>query len=270
MKPILVTTDFSTVSANATKYAADMALAMNATLHILHVLKLPVSISEVPLTEDVFNEMEENGKNDLNKLKETLEKQTAGKISIFTLLETGDVEYYIEEFCKRNPPFAVVMGIKKNNTERFMFGSSSLFAVKHLPYPLIIVPENAQFHSIKKIVLACDLSSTLESFPISYLKELQQIFHASFDVLNVNTKQINDLSTSSEFMSLRDMIRDLYPTYYFNIANTVEEGISQFLQENDADLLLLIPKKHGFFELHQSHTKKMALKSEVPIMAIHG
>jgi len=270
MKPLLVPTNFSSGSVNAANYAADMALALNTDLYLLHVLQLPVSASEVPLTEDVYEDMQQQGEEGLNSLKADLEKRTGGKINISTILETGSVEHHLEEFCNRRNPFAVIMGIGKNGAERFMFGSNALFAIQHLRYPLLVIPDEVSFHAIKKIVLACDLTDSNESLPIGYLKELQLVFHASFDVLNINTKKINDIKSNHEFASLKDMLRDLYPTYYFNIANSVEEGINKFLDENDADLLLLIPKRHGIFEFHRSHTKKMALKSPVPVMSIHG
>ncbi len=269
MKPLIVPTNFSASSVNAAKYAAGMALMMNADLHLIHVMQLPVSNAEVPLTEAIFNEMQQSGEDELENLRQELKKITEGAINIFTKLDVGSIENQLEEFCKRKDPFAVVMGLKKNATDRFLFGSNALFAIKHLPYPLLIIPDGTVFHSIKKIVLACDLTDCDKTIPVGYLKELQNVFHASFDVLNVNTKQISQLKSGNEFASLKDLLHDLYPTYHFNIGNTVEEGVNNFLEENNADLLLLLPKRHGMFEFHKSHTKKMALNAELPVMTIH-
>ena len=269
MKPLLVPTDFSASSINSAKYAADMAIAINADLYLLHVLQLPVSTTEVPLTEELFEDMQEAAKSDMSNLKGELEKHTGGKVNIFTLIETGSIEHEIEEFCVRRNPFAVIMGSKKNGAERFMFGSNALFAIKHLQHPLMIVPHDISFHSMRKIALACDLTDVNACIPVNILKEIQQAFHSSFDVLNVSKKNISDLKSNLEFLLLKDLLKDLYPTYHFNIANTVEEGITHFLEEHNIDLLLLIPKRHNIFEFHQSHTKKMVLKGSVPIMTIH-
>lgn len=269
MKPLIVPTDFSASSLNAAKYAAGMALMMNADLYLIHVLQLPVSNAEVPLTEDIFDEMQQFGEQELQNLKLELQKQTEGRINITTRLEMGSVQHQLEEICNRKNPFAVVMGIKDSPTKRLLFGSNALFAMKHLHYPLLIIPEGTTFHSIQKIVLACDLTDCNKTIPVDYLKELQHVFNASLDVLNVNTKKIEQLKSSTEFAPLKDLLHDLYPTYHFNIGNTVEEGINKFLEESNADLLLLLPKKHGMFEFHKSHTKKMALNAGLPIMTIH-
>lgn len=266
---LIVPTDFSASSVNAAMYAASMALMIDTDLYLIHVLEVPVSNAELPLTEDIFNEMQQSGERELQNLKLELQKQTEGKINIITRLEIGSVAHQLEEICKRKNPFAVVMGMKDNPTERLLFGSNALFAIKHLHYPLLIIPEGTKFNSIQKIVLACDLTDCGKTIPVDYLKELQHVFNASLDVLNVNTKKIEQLKSSTEFASLKDLLRDLYPTYHFNIGNTVEEGINKFLEENNADLLLLLPKKHGMFGFHKSHTKKMALNAELPVMTIH-
>jgi nucleotide-binding universal stress UspA family protein len=269
MKTLIVPTNFSASSVDAVKYAADMALAIHADLHLLHVMQLPVSNAEVPMTENIYYEIKQSGEKELKKLKADLEKQTNGKINIFTTHEIGSVEHQLEELCKRQKPFAVIMGIKKSSIERLVFGSNTLFATQHLHYPLIVIPEGTIYHAIRKIVLACDLTESNESIPVEYLKELKNIFHAALDVLSVNTKKIEQLKSSNEFASLSILLHDLYPTYYFNIANTVEDGINNFIEETNADLLLLLPKRHGFFEFRKSHTKKMILNADMPIMAIH-
>ncbi|HLK28565.1 MAG TPA: hypothetical protein VKT28_08290, partial [Puia sp.] len=122
---------------------------------------------------------------------------------------------------------------------------------------------------INNIVLACDLTNPSENIPVKYLKELRNIFHAVLNVITVNTNKIEQLKSSTEFASLSNLLHDLYPTYHFNIANSVEEGINKFLEEHNADLLLLLPKQHGFFEFHRSHTQKMILHADMPVMTIH-
>ena len=269
MKPLIVPVNFSASSINAAKYAASMALMMHTDLHLIHVLQLPVSNAELPLNEQIFDEMQQSAEQELQNLKADLQKQTEGNINIITRLEMGSVAHQLEEICRKKNPFAVVMGMRDNPTERFLFGSNALFAIRHLHYPLLIIPDGTSFHAIQKIVLACDLTDCDKTIPVEYLKELQHVFHASLDVLNVNTKKIGQLNSRTEFASLKDLLHDLYPTYHFNIGNTVEEGINKFLEQNNADLLLLLPKKHGMFEFHKSHTKKMALSACLPIMTIH-
>jgi len=269
MKPLIATTNFSASSANAAKYAANMALVIHADLYLLHVMPISGSGLDMPLTKELFNEMRQADEMELEKLQLELQKQTEGRLNIYIAFKIGSFENELEEYCKLKNPFAVVMGIKKSSAERFLFGSNTMFAIQHLHYPLLMIPDDSNFHTISKIVIAYDLADANETIPIDYLRELQRIFHASVSVLNVGPKMIEDLKSNNEFNSLKDLLRDLSPHFYFGIADTVEDGINKFLEENGADILLLLPKRHGFFEFHKSHTKKILLNSHVPIVSIH-
>ena len=59
MKTIIVPTDFSPIATNAMNFAADMAVNINASLMLLHVYQVPVSMPDVPVVlmdgEVVFN-----------------------------------------------------------------------------------------------------------------------------------------------------------------------------------------------------------------------
>ncbi|HXB44942.1 MAG TPA: universal stress protein, partial [Puia sp.] len=209
MKPLIAPTNFTASSVNAAKYAANMAMMVNSDLYLIHVLQLPVSSAEIPLTEEMYGEMHKSGEQELENLKLLLQKQTEGRINIFTLLESGNVEQKVAELCQRKAPFAVVMGIKKSAAERFVFGSNALISISHLHYPLFVIPEDSSFHALRKMVLAYDLEGPNKNIPVSYLKELQRIFNADLDVLNINAKKREDLQSNQEYLFIKDMLQDL-------------------------------------------------------------
>jgi nucleotide-binding universal stress UspA family protein len=49
MKTIIIPTDFSPAAINAMNYAADMAIAINASLLLFHVYSVPISMTDVPV-----------------------------------------------------------------------------------------------------------------------------------------------------------------------------------------------------------------------------
>jgi nucleotide-binding universal stress UspA family protein len=51
----------------------------------------------------------------------------------------------------------------------------------------------------------------------------------------------------------------------------VEEGINEFAEKNNIDLLITIPKKHGLFDnlFKHSSTKELITQSHVPVMCVH-
>jgi nucleotide-binding universal stress UspA family protein len=258
---------------NAARYAADLALSAGGDLYLYYVLQLPVSVAEFPVNDYVFNEMQEAGAVSLQQLWEELVKRTDAKVNIFTHIEVGSVEYKIEEFCLQKKPFVVVMGVSGSSLDRVLTGNNLAAAIRHLPYPLIIVPENAAFRKISKIVLACDLSDMAAGIPVkpSFLRELKDIFNSSFEVLNINSRgQQANTTGVIEVEAWKECVRGIFPEVHFVETDKVEDGISKYLGEHPADLLLVFPKKHNFFEFHKSHAKKIARTSNVPVMSIHA
>jgi len=273
MRTIIAPVNFSANSDNAAYYAADLAMATDAELHLLYVLHLPVSVAEFPVNDYVFNEMQEAGAEGLEKLSKELAKRTEGKLKIYTHMEVGTVEYKIEEFCGRKKPSVVVMGASGDTLERALTGGNLVAAIRRLPYPLIVVPGTAAFKAIKKILLACDLNDISGGIPAApmFLKELKDIFASRFEVVNIGTGgQQRETEAVMEVEAWKDCIRETFPEVHFVQADNVEEGLERYVGENPADLLLVFPKKHNFFEFHRSQAKKLALSSSVPVMSIHA
>ncbi len=79
MQTIIAPTDFSGISLNAVNYAADMALALNANLWVLHAIELPVS-----RFYDESNDYGSESELKLDDLKKDLTKRTGGKICVQT------------------------------------------------------------------------------------------------------------------------------------------------------------------------------------------
>jgi nucleotide-binding universal stress UspA family protein len=242
MRDIIAPVNFSPNSNNAARYAADLAQATQSDLYLIYVLQLPVSAGEFPVNDYIFNDMQEAGAASLKQLWEELIKRTAARVNIFVHMEVGPVEHKIEEFCMGKKPFAVVMGATGNSIGSVLTGSNIGAAIRHLPYPLIVVPEKATFQTIRRIVLACDMEDVAAGVPAnpSYLQELTEIFDASFEVA------------------------------HFEYSGKVERSLGKYLVNHPADLLMVFPKKHNFFEFHKSHARKIALTSQVPVMSIHA
>ena len=150
MKTILVATDFSPAALNAANYAADMAVAIHANILFLYVYHMPDVYSEVPLTgddEDVIGNVEVN----MIELKRDLIIRTKSKAIIGTQIRMGAFFEELQTVCEQMKPYTVVMGSQgKSAAERMVFGGHTVYASKHLMWPLITVPTGAGFSSIKK------------------------------------------------------------------------------------------------------------------------
>jgi nucleotide-binding universal stress UspA family protein len=271
MKTILVTTDFSVAANNAVNYAADMALSIKAGLVLLNVVQTPIGYSDLPIVISLEDMMRSSEK-DMQDLKTAVKQRTNDKIIIETEVGMGAFYSELKNVCERINPYAVVMGSQgKTAAEHLMFGAHTVHAVKHLTWPVITVPPGATFTAVKKIGLASDLTKVVETTPIDEIKMLVHDFNAELYILNTGKKEVFDADIVFESGLMQEMTMALHPTFHFINNENTDEGIIDFVEKNNIDLLIVLPKRHNIIEsmFHKSHTKKLVLHSHVPVMAMH-
>ena len=274
MKTIIVPTDFSPIATNAMNFASDMAVNIDASITLLHVYQVPVSMTEVPVVLVSADELRKSSEEKLEILKQDLTHITSGKIKIYTEARLGDISDELEDVCNHVEPFAVIMGTKgASGIERILFGSTTLSAIRHLKWPVIVVPPGKEYGAgIKKIGFACDFDKVVESTPIQFIKNMVKEFGAELHVLNVDHEHKHfKPKTPDESLLLHSLLKDLNPQYHFIDNEDIEDGINGFVETNNIDLLITIPKKHKLLEglFRPSSTKQIVTKSHVPVMCVH-
>ena len=108
-------------------------------------------MTDVPIVLISVEDLQKNADERMNNLKQSVEKTTRGLLKIYAETKLGDTIDELENLCNRISPFAVVMGTKgETGLERVFFGSTTLTAIKHLSWPVIVVPPNKKYSSIKR------------------------------------------------------------------------------------------------------------------------
>ena len=274
MRTIIIPIDFSPVSTNAMNYAVDMALTVNASVMLLHVYQIPVSMTDVPLVMVSVEELKKNADEKLSELKEAVSHITSGKLKIYTESRLGNVVDELEDICNQFKPFAVVMGTKgATGLDHILFGSITLTAIRHLTYPVICVPPGKEYgKGIKKVGFACDFDQVVQSTPTHIIREMIKTFNAELHVLNVDYHNRNfKPDTPQESLLLHTMLEDVNPMYHFIQHKDIEDGINEFAEKNNLDLIITIPKKHKLLEglFKPNSTKQLVFESHIPVMCVH-
>lgn len=274
MKTIIVPTDFSDSSVNAAHYAAEMAQHIHAEIILLHMLPLPLTASEIPLPSDSYEMALDEANISLKRLKNQLEQYSNNKLIISFKTSTNSFMEEIESINRQKKDiFAMVMGTSSGGaTQAFFLGSFSLSAARHLTYPVIVVPPDYRYKDIEKIGLACDMKEVSDSIPKDSIHTLLDNYKASLDVLYVskpNEKHFPEVLSESKFLHI--WLKQYHPNISITTNNDVKQGLEDFVQKNNIDLLLLLPKERSFIEnlFHKSVTQKIVLHPAVPVMIVH-
>ena len=274
MKTIIIPTDFSSVATNAMNYGIDMAKAIDASILLLHIYQVPVNVSDVPIVMVSVEELKKDAEEKLATVKANVEHITSGKLKVYTEARMGDVVDELEDLCNHIKPFAVVMGTKGASAiERVMFGSNTLTVIRHLTWPVICVPPGKEYGpGIKKIGFACDFKKVVETTPVHFVKDIVKEFKAELHVLNVDYENRHfKPETPEQSLLLHTLLEDVNPHYDFIQHRDVEDGINEFAEKNNLDLIISIPKKHKLLEgiFKPSSTRQLLFQSHIPVMCVH-
>jgi len=271
MKTIIVPTDFSAASVNAAVYATQLAEQVQARIVLLHALPLPLTAAALPFPAPGYDDALAETHQLMRALKEKLERDSPVSISYSITVESFLSE--IERFNKRQDIFAMVMGMSgSGDAEAFLLGSFNLMAATHLTHPLIIVPAGCSFNGFQKLALGCDMLNVSETLPGKSILDFFGYFNAKLHILHITrpgTEVTAQVAVSTR--SIQNILQQLQPEIHLANHDTVKEGLEHFVQLNNIDLLIIIPKERSFVEklFHTSVTKSMALHSKVPVMILH-
>jgi len=274
MKLIVVPTDFSPIADNALKYGMDLAAAMGSSLMIIHVYQIPISYSEVPLITVSMEEIKKASEERLAELKHNIETITSGKLVVYAESRLGDVGDEIKKLTKTLQPFAVVMGSRGvTGTGKFFLGSNSLSVINNTTTPVIIVPPGGRFAPYKKIGLTTDFKDVVDKTPVVPVRALVNFFNAELHVLHVDYKQRNfNPGVPQETLNLDMLLSGMNPTYDYIENKHVNEGINEFAEKNNIDLIITLPQKHSFLEslFEKSLTRELLHHTHIPVMCIRN
>jgi nucleotide-binding universal stress UspA family protein len=278
MKNILVPTDFSPTAHNAALYAVKLAAQTGAAEVILyHAYQMPViidpmamapvmqALDEAQLKSDSFERLEKEGL----LLKPFCSKNIHIRYTAdYALLVKGLDDVCIKENCG-----LVVMGITGGGAvEETLIGSNTLHVARNSTFPVIIVPRDAIYRTVNRIALACDLRAVAENTPVSPIIHFVQTTRSNLYVLNIAYQNNGfDEERAEENRVLQHLLQEVKPKYHFVAHTDFMEAINSFIDEEQIDILITIPKKHGLMDrlFRKSHTKQIAFHSHVPVMVVH-
>jgi nucleotide-binding universal stress UspA family protein len=269
MKKLAVTTDYSANAQCAVDYACEMAHDLGASLTIIHTYDIWIPVSEVPVATVPIEEIELENKKKLEAIIAGI--QIKYKINVDYVISSGALTVSLNEIVQKRKIDLVLMGMKGGGElSKHLFGSNTINVIDEGVVPVLVVPEGCKYKKVKKYALAADLKKTTDhSFEI--LRYLIKRFDANLMIFNViESNQIPQIKEAIEGIKLDAVFEDINHDYYFPQANEINVGIERFIYHKEPDVLVMIPRKHGFlFKLFfEGETEKIIYNSKIPVLAL--
>jgi nucleotide-binding universal stress UspA family protein len=272
MKTILVPTDFKEPASNALAYAVSLAKTMQARIILCHIYHIPLPFpGDAPVfftrQTDIETPLREN-------LEEMASRFTHGEgkgISIECMANPGFAVDEIVELAKEKEADYIIMGVGKEGPA--FFGSVITGIIENCDKTLIVIPEAVKFKQPRKIALACDYKEEIKPLCMKEVKTLVGELGAELFVVNVReSKKETNLDSIYSGAKVGHLLSGVDHTFHFSEHTDVVEGLVEFEDSYQMDMLIMIPKKHNFLNqlFHTSKTQKMVLHSHIPILVMHG
>ena len=280
MKNILVPVDFSEPAKHAAHYAIALATHMKTERIILYNAYQQPMPADPLLLEPSMNAMEVYNVSDLGNIsREHLERfresilgTAPTSLQIDVIGEYNDLTEGIEEVCAAHKIDLVVTGITVGDklTEALV-GSHALDIAKQITTPVLIVPQEADYKSIQNILFACDYKQVAETTPVWPLQKILSATGSSLHVIHVKEPGKKEEEIIAGSSILKTLLQDITPQFHEVESSNFSEAINHFITQNNIDLVVAIPKKHGFFEglFRKSHIKTLAFHTHIPLMLMH-
>jgi len=275
MKSLLLATDFSNAATNAAHYAAKLSSYLSIeTLVIYHSYDNAATVvSEIPIAEEQESLKHEECIKELVLLEKSLKDILSPDTAIKLVTDNHSLLLGIQQLTTQYQSQLLIIGTTgKSYLENILSGSNALLLAQEVTLPLLLVPESADFRPLKKAVFATDLKRIDKTTPVNSLRYFIHILNLKLLVLNVSTNK-DDLVADiiPEQYKLHDLLDDVHPEYHYIDHKDAGDAIINFSLENQADLIISIPKSHRFIEnlFHRSTTKKLAFHSMLPLLLLN-
>jgi nucleotide-binding universal stress UspA family protein len=243
MKKILVPCDFSKPAINAYRFALDVVQQSKGTVHLLHVIELPVLHDTVLMPvlsfeEQLLKDLKENAETRFEKITAKYRKDG---VKVIFKTQFGNVSRMIQDYIEKESIDMVLMGSHgASGVREFFLGSNAEKMVRTSPVPVLVMKDYFK-GPIKNIVFPNSLETEDQEDLVMKVKALQSFFKAHLHLVWINTP-LNftcDSETNERLQAFakRFMLRD-YTISIFNHTDQ-EGGILEFTSSVKGDLIAM-------------------------------
>ena len=269
MKNILVVTDFSDASKNASRYAVELARHFGSKLFLFNAYQVPVQVPESYLiynTEDVW----EGVKTLLEKEKNMINPGDLVNIEICGA-EGVPVHAILSEVISRKADL-IICGMKgMAKALKKILGSTTSALIRKSDIPMIVVPEDASFRQPGKIALACDMDPETAAATVDMLKTIAGKFNAVLSVVWVVDEGVDGANEMRFHRSgFINELKNMNPVFEFPKGSNIIKTLEGFVKTKGMDILAMIPHKHDWIErlFTETITKNMLFHTDIPLLVL--
>ncbi|MGZ3757254.1 MAG: universal stress protein [Mucilaginibacter sp.] len=283
MKTIAVLTDLSARSEHAARYAVNLAKAINANVLLFNAFLVPADMSMAaanvawPLSD--YDDIKADAETCLDKFCSDLtdelvrDHQFGQHLPAITgRCQEGPVVNTLATLQQdKNIILLVIATHGADDLSTFILGNNCHELIDQAKLPLLIVPQNATFKELKKMVFATDVRFSDTEY-IKAIAELARHSSAEITVANVNADIPLDIKHEEAISLLMNKITENIKYKHIHYRSVLDDnpkrGLQWLINNLSFDMLVMVHRKTGFFDMlfGSSITKKLASNTAIPLL----
>jgi len=269
LKNIVVPYDFSKKSENAILFAFGLAKQIGSTITLLNIYHPTPDYNQTLDTLTI--ESENDRRQRLNEYVKNLNKQWVGNSMespiVYSDFRVGLAYDEIIKKSEEEPRSIFVLGTKNHSVSKKFFGSVSVDSGQKIKNITFIIPPDAKFQKIKKIV-HCVETSELSDKIIDQLNFLCKRLKTELQLLHLREKNDDPIF---DWTNIEDRFDEGINIYYTELHGSDKLVVlDEFAGKENNAILSLERGKRKFFQklIHKSFTKKMTIQSKHPFLLL--
>lgn len=273
MKKILVPVDYTPASEAAAEYAVSFASSINCEIVLFHAMQVPVPTSEIPPVYFTGPELEIENREKIQGYAKAL-KEKFPDASIRSEIRYDFVKDGISEMAKTTSEFRMIfMGITPAGGFMQMFpGGTAVNLINEINIPLVIVPGDAKYKQVKRIVAAVDTEAIDLMKQGKPLRDLTLLSGSEIVFAHIIEKdeQLTEARKDKFRSQIEGAFKGLTPSIVFQSGPDLYKGLEEVAESQNADMLVMFHHKRGFLKSLFSieHTRKYAYMTRIPLVVL--
>lgn len=278
MKNILLPTDFSENSLNAIHYAMAFFKQELCTFHILHVQKASHYTTDdlmaAPASNSIHHAVISDAKKKLDQLVTELKTTYADENYAFQSITDYDIFIdAIKQAVRAKHIDLIIMGTNgATGAAEVLFGSNTLNVIRKIDCPVITIPNNFKFTSLKNILYAIDRDDHFTQQGIEPLTDILLKNKSSLRILKIKEDTTVTIAEFDDKKNLKEFFKNQNHTFHMISNVPTALAINSFVQIMDIDMTALFIEKETFLErfFTGSETSKISYGTRVPLLIMRN
>ncbi|MFK7812976.1 MAG: universal stress protein [Maribacter sp.] len=278
MKEILLPTDFSDYALNAIFTAIKLQHKTPCHFILLHAYE-PDTINKSGRQSSsragiVYDAMQKHAFNKLEEALNVIAKVSDYNEHTFSVKAVrGNLATVISELVPKHDLDLIVMGTKgATGAKQIFLGSNTVRVLKKVRNcPILAIPEKFNFQSLSNIVFPTEYAHFFSKRQLKPLTVLAEAWRSQVLVFHVAQEfKLSEQQVANKNI-LKERLASIKHSFYkVTIRTTVAEAITEFANEQVADMICLIHYGHTFMEklTQEPVVNRVGFHTEMPLLIL--